>query len=54
MQHAVDTDGLTAAPCSDDSKTRRSALPRVTPEAAFERLRNDGRHAPLDRRQRST
>ena len=32
VQHAVDVDECTAAPCSDDSSTRRSALPSVRPK----------------------
>jgi hypothetical protein len=32
VQHAVDLHGGDAAPCSDDSSTRRSALPSVRPK----------------------
>jgi hypothetical protein len=32
VQHAVDLTAVTAAPCSDDSRTRRSALPSVRPK----------------------
>jgi len=32
VQHSIDVHDWTAAPCSDDSRMRRNALPSVTPK----------------------